>query len=93
MTPEENRRLAKEARDRFFPFGEKVFSKALDIRNNLQSNEVVIIAKAMRELESLIFSKQELDKALDLISKMRGQWIHSVHKDDCLSFLEKHNHE
>jgi hypothetical protein len=33
---------------------------------------------------------QELNEALSLISKMRGQWYDSVHKEECLALLKKH---
>ena len=34
-------------------------------------------------------SEAERDALRDQIQKMRGQWIHSIHKDECLKLLKE----
>lgn len=33
--------------------------------------------------------KSDLAAAVELIAKMRGQWVHSMHKDECLELLAR----
>ena len=41
----------------------------------------------MHDKETIL--KSDLAAAVELIAKMRGQWVHSMHKDECLELLAR----